>query len=222
MLLAPGAGVRATGAFRRRFWASLGLGLLTLAASVVLGIVFFITLIGIPLAVVLAVFLTVALLAGRLAVGYWIGRLLIRPRSDSPGIRLLAFALGFVLLAALGEVPVAGPWIHFLTVCLGLGGLWLMPKSESKPATAETGPVPPPAAGEPLGLNPAKPESAVPALSSLETSHPVPGEPEPFRDWQPPTPAFKRKPRSPKPDPGAGKRTGRTGKAGKSSRGKRG
>lgn len=221
LLLAPGVGVRATVAFQRRFWSSLGLGLLTLALSVVVGIIFFVTLIGIPVAVLVAVFLTAALLAGRLAVGYWIGRLLVRPRSDSRGIRLLAFALGFVLLAALGEIPVAGPWIHFLTACLGLGGLWLMPKSESKPATAETGPVLPPAAGDPLALKSVKPESAASALSSLETPQPTLAKSESFRDWEPPTPAFKRKPRSPKADPGAGKKTGRAGKAVKSSRGKR-
>jgi cytoskeletal protein CcmA (bactofilin family) len=98
------------------------------------------------LAFVFALFL--AFLA-QAVVGLALGRLFLK--QDNIGSRLGAFLVGLVVVALLLAIPVAGPYLVFLTFLFGLGGytLWLAgfePVLDSIPANSPPPrPMPPPA-----------------------------------------------------------------------------
>lgn len=82
-------------------------------------------------------------------VGLALGRLFLK--QDNIGSRLGAFLVGLVVVALLLAIPVAGPYLVFLTFLFGLGGytLWLAgfePVLDNIPATSPPPrPMPPPA-----------------------------------------------------------------------------
>lgn len=100
--------------------AAIGFG--SLIAGFVLLVLLAITLVGLPLALLLGLFMAAGLLLSTLfvspALGRWIAGLLKHPVSD-----YLAFVLGFVVLALLTLIPVAGAIILVVTVSLGFGAI---------------------------------------------------------------------------------------------------
>ena len=83
-----------------------------------------ITVIGLPLAIIAAVLWGILLYLGTVPFAIWVGRLLLgaRTRAGRQGA-LLTFLLGGVLLLAVGVIPVVGPIVTAIAVCLGFGAI---------------------------------------------------------------------------------------------------
>jgi hypothetical protein len=102
-------------------WRSLGLGLLVVVGSAVLVALLAVTVIGIPIAVVLAIALGIAALLGLTGVSILIGELLPVPSLRDRPITKLALGAGLLVLA-LG-IPYIGGVVGVVAVVLGLGSL---------------------------------------------------------------------------------------------------
>jgi hypothetical protein len=108
-----------------RPWASLGVGLAVLLVTplAVASLVF--TIIGVPLALLLAWLYGAALLLGFLTAAFYFAELLLRAfrRVAGParGARVAALAGALVVLAAIRFVPIAGPLVLVLALVLGVG-----------------------------------------------------------------------------------------------------
>lgn len=129
LLLFPAAVPAAAATIGAAPWKSLGLGLAVLAATPLLILVLFVTLLGAWLALLLLALYLVALLLGYLTGVLWIAEWgLGRTRRAQPattGWRILAFVLALIALAVLGWVPVLGGLIAFVLLLAGLGALTL-------------------------------------------------------------------------------------------------
>jgi hypothetical protein len=97
-------------------------GFVALIAGLVVLILLAITLVGLPLAFLLALLMLAGILLSTLfvssAAGRWIAGLLKRPVSD-----YLAFVIGFVVLNLLYRIPVAGIILLAIAVILGFGAI---------------------------------------------------------------------------------------------------
>jgi cytoskeletal protein CcmA (bactofilin family) len=106
-------------------WASAGFGFVALVVTPVAVVLLCVTLIGIPMAVG-ALFLYVAgLYLAKILVGAYLGRELIRAKSENGLPTLVGLLVGLVVLQALFFVPYAGGILKFAVLCLGLGALTL-------------------------------------------------------------------------------------------------
>jgi cytoskeletal protein CcmA (bactofilin family) len=120
--LVPRPVAMAAGRVRERLWASLGIGLVALIVAVPLAILLSVTLVGLPLglmalgAFVVSVYLSHLVVA--LVVGNWILELI-----NSNTSRYLALAVGLVVLAIVGLVPVIGGIVGGMVVLVGLGAI---------------------------------------------------------------------------------------------------
>ena len=101
------------------------IGLVSLIAAVILGIVLLVTVVGAPIAILgwLAVIAGIMLagLVVSLAVGRVVGRVIGLGEN-----RFALFVVGFVLLNLLYLIPFLGGLIKFVVVCLGFGVLVMM------------------------------------------------------------------------------------------------
>jgi len=127
VLLLPRAAARTADGVRREPLAALLIGLL-LAVLIPLGIVvLLITLVGIPIALIVAAVYAAALYLSQVVVGLAVGRTLLPKRWDTAGrgYNLLAMTIGVILLAALRLIPLpfVGGIVSALTALLGLGAL---------------------------------------------------------------------------------------------------
>lgn len=112
-------------------WASMGIGLLALIVTPILMIIFFVTVIGIPIAMVLlfAYFfyiyiskIFVALVLGRTFLGYF--------KAKYPQAAVLA--IGLIMYLVITSIPVIGGIVVFVSVIMGVGALILGKKDYYK------------------------------------------------------------------------------------------
>ena len=83
----------------------------------------FVTVIGIPLAVVVGLLYGVTLFVGELFVALWVGRTLLKTTDSKVGANALALLAGLVVLAALKLIPVGGVFVALLAFFAGVGAL---------------------------------------------------------------------------------------------------
>ena len=98
---------------------SIGWGLILLVGLPLLGILFLITIVGIPLGVGLLLALALLYATGYVVGGWILGRQLIKP----PGARALAVLVGILLLRLIALIPVLGGLVGTLATVLGLGAI---------------------------------------------------------------------------------------------------
>jgi hypothetical protein len=118
--LAPGALLAAERAVRERLGASIGWGIVIAIGVPLLAILALVTLVGIPfgLALLLA---AIPVLLVAYATGAWVaGRRVLRDRSASPWVALLA---GWGILRVLALIPVVGALVGLAATIVGLGAL---------------------------------------------------------------------------------------------------
>ncbi len=105
---------------------SLGFGVLFLIVVPVAIIVCFITIVGLPVAILLMItFITVIILATvivALLIAHWINNTNYNSSWSSRKIILVAFGI-FVVLKLASLTPFVGPLIMFLLACMGFGGI---------------------------------------------------------------------------------------------------
>lgn len=128
-LLFPRFSVAAATIIREAPLKSLGLGLALLVTAPFAVLLLMVSVIGIPLALVLAALYCVALLVGFLTAALFVGdagfRLLQRKEEMSRGERLLSLAGALLLIFILKLIPIVGGVVVFALLLFGLGALTL-------------------------------------------------------------------------------------------------
>ena len=143
--LAPGALYAAERAVRERLGATIGWGFAIAIGLPLLAILALVTLVGLPFGIALLLAAIPVLLLAY-ATGAWVvGRRVLRNRSTSPWVALLA---GWGILRLLALIPVVGGLAGLAATIVGLGALAVALWSARRPAPRAAGPEAP-AAGHP-------------------------------------------------------------------------
>lgn len=129
VLALPGGMVAAARTVGSDPWKSLGLGLLSIVATPVAGLVLAVTILGLPLALTLGAFYVAALGLGVLTAALFLGdlgvRLVRRGTEPSRAWGVLALLVGLVGLGLLRAIPVVGIVLVVLAAVLGMGAALL-------------------------------------------------------------------------------------------------
>lgn len=116
---------RAAGQLDERALPALGLGLLWLVAIPVMAAAVFVTVIGIPAAVIAAVLYFIALYLAPVLPGLWLGRSLLDSPGAPPTPSVRAFLLGGMVVAVAMLLPWIGLPVRLLVIALGFGSVVL-------------------------------------------------------------------------------------------------
>jgi cytoskeletal protein CcmA (bactofilin family) len=143
--LAPGALYAAERAVREHLGATIGWGVAIAIGVPLLAILALVTLVGIPLGVALLLAAIPVLLVAYTTSAWILGRRVLRNRSTSPWVALLA---GWGILRLVALIPVVGGLVGLAATVVGLGALtvalWRARRPGATPARPEA-----PAAGRP-------------------------------------------------------------------------
>jgi cytoskeletal protein CcmA (bactofilin family) len=145
VMLAPRASARAVELGRQQPLLTFALGLLVLCAAPLAAILIGVTLVGLPLAFVVAALYFLGLVVAWPALGLAVGTEVARRVRRGSSLPVLgALALGLILLHLVTHMPVLGGLVGFLGLTFGLGLIvqsvrrWRRPESNiaPRPATA--------------------------------------------------------------------------------------
>lgn len=109
-------------------WKTLGVGFLTLLIMPILIILILVTVLGIPLGLILAVYYGIVLYLGRIIFAYWLGARFIHRLARMAG-RGVTLGVGLFLFYLLGAITYFGP---ILTTCALLWGVGAIILAERK------------------------------------------------------------------------------------------
>ena len=127
MLAFPAYSTRAAQWIGQEPLRSLGLGFVILVCLPVLVVLLLITIVGIPLALIVLMLYLLLLFLGWVTAAMFVGQKLlgVMRRDSVPALRwkLLALLLAVLGLWLVGLVPVAGAWVKFAALLLGIGAL---------------------------------------------------------------------------------------------------
>src|ERR1019366_3080787 len=115
-------------------WRSLGLGFGVLAGVPVAIILSAITLVGLPVSLMLLMLYLVAIYLSMIWVGAYLGRMILKPTTETKGDWLLALLVGLLILTVIRYIPYLGGFVHFVVICLGLGAFAWQLYRASRPA----------------------------------------------------------------------------------------
>ncbi len=101
---------------------AFAIGLAALIAAVILGLILFVTVVGIPIAVLGWLFVIAGVMLAGLVVSLALGRLILGKTSLGDN-RYALFIVGFVILNILYLIPFLGGLVRFVVVCLGFGAI---------------------------------------------------------------------------------------------------
>jgi hypothetical protein len=118
--LAPGALSAAGRAVREHLGATVGWGVAIAIGVPLLAVLALATLVGIPFGVALLLAAIPVLLVAYATCAWIVGRRVLRDRSTSPWVALLA---GWAILRVLALIPVAGAIVGLVATVVGLGSL---------------------------------------------------------------------------------------------------
>ncbi|MCD4813736.1 hypothetical protein K8S19_08610 [bacterium] len=186
ILLLPQPARRYAMVMRYQFWSSLGWGVLTALGILVGLIIFIITIIGIPLAIVLGITSFAAWMATAIGMGYLLGVLVLKPAPDKMKANIGAFVLGFTALFLVELIPVVGALISLVVLFAGLGALWLAKNFVEPKVVMKVQPKKAAVKPEPVLQSeiPVVPKAVTKKKSAVK--HP---------EWKPAVPAFQKTPR---------------------------
>jgi cytoskeletal protein CcmA (bactofilin family) len=104
-----------------QFFRGLGAGFLVIVATPVAILLTALTVVGIPIAVLALFVYLIALYTGEIAVGAWLGRVLLPPADRS----LMGFGrslfVGLAVLTVVGHLPFLGPAVAIVATLVGVG-----------------------------------------------------------------------------------------------------
>ncbi len=103
-----------------RPWLSLGIGFLFLIVMPIVIVILFVTIIGIPFAILLSVLYMFLMFFARIFAAVFIGEWIQRKLNQGQNL-LLAFILGLLILSVLRLIPVVGGLIGFVATLMGIG-----------------------------------------------------------------------------------------------------
>jgi hypothetical protein len=131
--LAPGALHAAGRAVREHAGAAVGWGVAIAIGVPLLAILALVTLVGIPFGIALLLAAIPVLLIAYTTTAWIVGRRVLRNRSTSPWLALLA---GWGILRVLALIPVAGALVGLAATIVGLGALAVALWQARRPAAA--------------------------------------------------------------------------------------
>jgi cytoskeletal protein CcmA (bactofilin family) len=142
LLLFPALDAAAGRVWRDRAGEAVGFGVAAFFLLPIAAVLFLVTIVGIPLGLFLLLALALVDTVGYVAGTMVLGRLLVKP----PSSRFLAFLLGWVILRAIGLVPILGGFVWLVTSLVGLGVLAVAGRraTPAAPPAAPASPPPPP------------------------------------------------------------------------------
>jgi cytoskeletal protein CcmA (bactofilin family) len=139
---APRFSQRVSDTIKERPWASLGLGIATLATVPLICFIVLITVVGIPLSLIAGVLYVISIYVSPMFVGLLIGQLILqwgnRDEGSKPSL-FLSLPLGLVLLHIVWQFPLFIGWlVYLLSMITGLGALaWTLWKRPSSPSPVD-------------------------------------------------------------------------------------
>jgi cytoskeletal protein CcmA (bactofilin family) len=147
ILITPKKAIAMAEAIKTRPLASLGWGALILFVAPIAILITFATVIGIPLGLIGILLYGLAMYLAQIAVGLFIGYLIIGcfSKTNSRGILVGAFALGFSILTLLKLIPYIGFPLWLATVLFGIGAIALSLKNGRTVVSAQTAEISTPA-----------------------------------------------------------------------------
>ncbi len=101
---------------------AFAIGLAALIAAVILGVILFVTIVGVPIATFGWLFVIAGVMVAGLVVSLALGRL-IAGKTGLGDNRYALFIIGFVILNVLYLIPFLGGLVKFVVVCLGFGAI---------------------------------------------------------------------------------------------------
>lgn len=110
---------------REHPWLSLFLGIGALVLTPVLAVLLLITVIGIPLAAILAVEYAIFWYFAKLVIGLLLGLVLMETFNSEKVNPYLSFAVGLLVYYLLVALPYVGPFIAIFSLIFGMGALVL-------------------------------------------------------------------------------------------------
>lgn len=130
-LLLPGLMNRSVLLIKQKPLLALGVGFLAIFVLPFTLFMLFVTIVGAPLAMLIAAMLFAFTPVGVAASAYFIGmqgrRLIRKPADDAPppttGVRLIWSAIAIVLILALGMIPIVGGLVWLLVLMFGMGAI---------------------------------------------------------------------------------------------------
>lgn len=123
--------------------ASIGWGLLLLVTIPIIMLIFIVTVIGIPLALILLCAYILVLLLAKIILGDILGRYLLRSFGWDGRVSMwLGFMLGFALVLLLSELPIVGVVVSLAAACIAMGTIALSIYNSGRPAPAPANPDP--------------------------------------------------------------------------------
>ncbi len=99
------------------------LGLAIMIVSMVVVVLLFITLIGIPLGIIILILVITCLYIARIITAIWIGNYLFAQTNREPG-QMADLALGLFILLLLGEIPFIGGLIYLIATLIPVGNIF--------------------------------------------------------------------------------------------------
>jgi hypothetical protein len=103
-------------------WRSLGLGVALLAGVPVVIILTAITLVGLPASFMMLALYLAAIYLAKIWVGAFLGRILLQSSGANKSNWLLGLLVGLLIITMIRFVPYLGGLVHFVVICVGLGG----------------------------------------------------------------------------------------------------
>jgi hypothetical protein len=82
----------------------------------------------------LLAFYLVAIYLSMIWVGAYLGRMILKPTTETKGDWLLALLVGLLILTVIRYIPYLGGFVHFVVICLGLGAFAWQLYRASRPA----------------------------------------------------------------------------------------
>jgi len=112
------------------------IGFLLIIATVIVGVILAVTVIGLPIAAILGMFFIIALMTSGLFVSYCTGNFVTKKLNINTS-EIGIFVIGFVILAVLKLIPVLGFFVSLVVVSLGFGAIYYAVKNNWNVITAK-------------------------------------------------------------------------------------
>lgn len=112
------------------------MGFLLIIATVIIGVILAVTVVGLPIATILGMFFIMALMVSGLFVSYCTGNFVAK-RLNINTSEVGIFIIGFVILAVLKLIPTLGFFVSLIVGSLGFGAIYYTIKNNWNVITAK-------------------------------------------------------------------------------------
>ena len=120
----PNYSKRVAGTAKLKFWKSLGVGFITLIITPFIAFALFITIVGVPIAVIILFSDIVFIYASKIFVAYWAGEVISKKLGKTRS-RYWVYIIGIAAYYLVLLIPFIGGLTRFVVLLVGLGAVVL-------------------------------------------------------------------------------------------------